>query len=179
MLDPRIAHVGRCPYCLRRIMQLREEKRFPRQKVTAFKPVLAATVVLLVGVFTLYRVFPLKKEAQQPAVVARVLDLRGQAAIRGPKTVYPPMLILPRAQDKVTLVLPVLSEEGTYRIQLLSDRNSGTVLASTQGVTVRQEDQLRLPVLLDLHQVPAGPYHLSTTYGADEASYYYAVQVGP
>lgn len=177
LLDPRIAHVGRCPYCLRRIMQLREEKRSPhlidRRKMWTVAGALCCMVLFAAILFRI-------SETRHPvAVVAdvQILDLSLQGTVRGVAPSQPPVIRLKRNLDELRLILPLFSEGGAYSVKILADRNRNENVAEGTGTAIPAGDKMTLSVKLDLRSAEPGIYFLSTTHGAGAASYYYPVEV--
>ncbi len=177
LLDPRIAHVGRCPYCLRRIMQLREEKHSPKL-IDRRKAWTVAVAVCCMALFAtvLFRSFVTRHPV---AVVADVqtLDLSMQGTVRGAAPSQPPVIRLKRNVDELRLTLPLFSEGGAYSVKILADRDKGVNVAEGTGTAIPAGDRMMLSVSLDLRSAEPGIYFLSTTHGADAASYYYPVEV--
>ena len=177
LLDPRMAHVGRCPFCLRRIMQLREEKQSPKliDPRKAWMVAVAVCCMMLSAALLFHRV------AMQPPAAAvadvQILDLSLQGTVRGSTTPQPPVIRLKRNVDKVRILLPLFSEGGAYSVRVLADRDNNVNVAEGTGTAAPVGDKMVLPVTLDLRSAEPGIYFLSTTHGAGEASYYYPVEV--
>lgn len=177
LLDPRIAHVGRCPYCLRRIMQLREEKRSPqlidRRKAWTVAAVVCC-VALIVGVLS--RSFTMRRP-DELVTSAQTLDLSLQGTLRGSAPSKSPVIRLQRSVDQLRLILPIFSEGGPYSVKILADRNKEVSVAEGAGSAVPVGEKMILSVNLDLRAAEPGIYFLSTTHGTGAASYYYPVEV--
>lgn len=177
LLDPRIAHVGHCPYCLRRIMQLREEEHAPklidhRRSWT----VAAAFCCMAIFAAVLFRI----SVARHPAAVVadvQTLDLSTQGTVRGAAPSQPPVIRLKRNVDELRLTLPLFSEGGAYSVKILADRDKSVNVAEGMGTAIPAGDKMTLSVKLDLRSAEPGIYFLSTTHGAGAASYYYPVEV--
>ena len=177
LLDPPIAHVGRCPYCLRRIMQLREEKHTPqlidRRKIWTVAAVVCC-LALIVGLLS--RTFRMRLP-NELATSAQTLDLSMQGTVRGSASSQSPVIQLQRNVDELRLILPIFSEGGPYSVKILADRNKEVNVAEGAGSAVPEGDKMILSVKLDLRSAKPGTYFLSTTHGTGAASYYYPVEV--
>lgn len=175
--DPRIAHVGRCPYCLRRIMQLREERRSPqlidRRKAWTVAAAVCC-IALIVGVLS--RSFTTRRP-DELAASAQTLDLSLQGTTRGSSPSKTPVIRLQRSVDQLSLILPIFSEGGPYSVKILADRNKEVSVAEGAGSAVPLGEKMILSVKLDLRAAEPGIYFLSTTHGTGAASYYYPVEV--
>ena len=177
LLDPRVAHVGRCPYCLRRIMQLREEEHAPKLiDHRRFWTVAVTLCCMAIFAAVLFRI----SVARHPAAVVadvQTLDLSTQGTVRGAAPSQPPVIRLKRNMDEVRIILPLFSEGGAYSVRVLPDRDKNVNVAEGTGTAAPVGDKMVLPVTLDLRSAEPGIYFLSTTHGAGEASYYYPVEV--
>ena len=177
LLDPRIAHIGRCPYCLRRIMQLREENRSPklidRRNPWAVAIVVCCMMLIAVVLLHTFR----KREPQNFAIQAQTLDLSLQGTVRGSAQSQTPVIRLPRNVDQLRLILPIFSEGGPYSVKILKDRDKQGNVAEGNGSAIPVADKMILSVKLDLRAAEPGIYFLSTTHGSGAASYYYPVEV--
>lgn len=85
---------------------------------------------------------------------------------------------LPAAIINLTVVLPRFSDEGTYRLNVSTDKQGKNVVASGTG-NASQADagKVNLPVTLDLRNAKAGSYFLATVRGSDNGTYYYPLQI--
>ena len=178
LLDPRVAHVGRCPYCLRRIMQLREERRSPKQINRKRAGTIAAAiccVALIVGVFSRSHT---RQRQDELATSAQTLDLSLQGTTRGSSPPQTPVIPLQWSVDQLSLILPIFSEGGSYSVKILADRDKEVTVAEGDGNAVPAGEKMILSVKLDLRAAKPGIYFLSTTHGTGAASYYYPVEVG-
>lgn len=177
LVDPRIAHVGRCPYCLRRIVQLREEKRsrklIDRQKAWTVAAAVCC-VAIIVGVLS--RSFTTRR-SNELAARAQTLDLSLQGTTRGSSPSKTPVIRLQRSVDQLSLILPIFSEGGPYSVKILADRNKDVSVAEGAGSALPVGEKMILSVKLDLRAAEPGIYFLSTTHGTGAASYYYPVEV--
>ncbi len=177
LLDPRIAHVGRCPHCLRRIMQLREERRSPQLIDRRRAWTVAAAVcfiALIVGVLS--RSFIMRRPYEL-AASSQTLDLSLQGTTRGSSPSKTPVIRLQRSVDQLSLILPIFSEGGPYSVKILADRNKEVSVAEGTGSAAPAGEKMILSVKLDLRSAEPGIYFLSTTHGTRAASYYYPVEV--
>lgn len=182
LLDPRVKHVTQCPYCLKRLMELRKErsgKQLWEPSLRSWMPVFAV-FACAVGLF-----FYLHKpnravniDSSPSATVSRTLDLSREAPTRGVDQQLPITSIPSRSVD-LTLILPALSEAGGYSVAVKKDKQDERPVVAGQGVAAIEDQRTLLRVTLHLENVPAGTYYLSTTYDSDEATYYYPLRIVP
>ncbi len=86
-------------------------------------------------------------------------------------------VLLPAALVRVKVILPRVSESGTYSIAVTSDKYGRNVLAKGRAPTVADGPRQLVTVILDLRKTKAGAYFLETTQDQSEASYYYPLKV--
>ncbi len=173
--DPRTAHVADCPYCLQRLAELRAEPPakagFPLVPVALF----ATAVILIVAALT-WRLWP-GPTAHHELAAIQTLDLTNQSATRGRGPTQEPILRLPRRRDELTIMLPLFSDDGPYSVEILSDRTGSVPVAVAKGTATQVEKATSLKVTLDLTRVKQGIYYLATVHGADQATYYYPIDI--
>ncbi len=102
---------------------------------------------------------PQQQPPQQPLLEAR-LDLRRWSATRGEEGAgagSSPELRLPRSRLRLTILLPVGSEEGAYETVLSRDGNVVATARSDAGLT---DGITLLQAQMDLTQATAGQYRL-------------------
>lgn len=176
LLDPRIAHVSRCPFCLRRIFELREAK--PISKVAYRWPAwtLAGLVCAGLLVIVLSRSFR-SRQNTEVAVTSQTLDLTLHGTARGSDPSMTPVIRLPRSVDRLRVILPLFSDGGAYSVKVLKERNESSITSEGSGTAVSQGEKTILSIQLDLRTAKPGIYFLSTTHGTRAASYYYPIEV--
>ena len=179
LLDPRVVHVARCPHCMRRLMQLREETRGsgPRgRSVALWGSVLAAVPLCVVGLaLYMYR----QRASIQMSAVFQTLDLSTPPSTRGDPAQLQ-LTSLPRRTVELTLILPVLSETGAYSVVVKKTRQGKRAVAVATGIAIQQGQQTRLKVRLHLERVEPGSFYLSTIHDeSNEAADYYPLQIVP
>lgn len=177
MSDPRFQHAAQCSYCIRRVQELRTQstQQTPKRASTGWAVATVLALGLLAGAGSYSWLH--NHKTHQLGMVSQTLDLREQGTSRGGALSSTPLIRLPKSKDRLTILLPAFSEEGQYSVRLLPDRSSAYTAASAEGVAVQREKDVVLRVDLDLQRVKAGLYHLATTHGNGEASYYYPVEV--
>ena len=173
--DPRTAHVADCPYCLQRLAELRAEPPakagFPLIPVALF-----ATAVLLIVAALTWRIRTGPITHQELAAVQR-LDLSNRSATRGQGPTQEPILRLPRNRDELEILLPLFSDDGPYSVEIVSDRTDSVPVAVAKGTATQVGKAISLKVTLDLTRVKQGIYYLATVHGADQATYYYPIDI--
>ena len=178
LLDPRVVHVARCPHCMRRLMQLREETRGSEpqgRSVVLWASVLAAVPLCVVGLaLYMYR----QRASIQMSAVFQTLDLSTPPSIRGDPA-QPQLTSLPQRTVELTLILPALSETGAYSVVVKKTRQGNWAVAVATGIAIQQGQQTRLKVRLHLERVEPGSYYLSTTHESNEAADYYPLRIVP
>jgi hypothetical protein len=88
-----------------------------------------------------------------------VLDLRNRGVTRGANSKQEPGLDLPKGQLKLTIYLPIGSEEGEYEVRI-SGQQKG-IVATAKGQASIQDHIDVLAVDVDTSSFPAGKYSLA------------------
>jgi hypothetical protein len=110
--------------------------------------------------------------------MARIVDLSNYGALRGGTGLSPLEAVeLPSARVQLTVILPKLSDAGTYKVSVSRDRSSDHVLASGTSVAQGSDQHRTVTVLLDLRATRPGSYFLASTHDKDEASYFYPLRI--
>jgi hypothetical protein len=117
--------------------------------------------------------------ALEQAEVTRELDLSNYVTTRGvgDDAVQLKAVSLPTALVHVDLILPRLSEAGSYTVAVSTDRRGSNIVAVGKAVAVGSDPRTTLGVTLDLRKAVAGLYFLSTEREADGGAYYYPLKV--
>jgi hypothetical protein len=147
----------------------------------------ASLVVACSGGYVLYRTSHHTQSDASSAsssgsvpVIARV-DLFESGTLRGADDdALTPLnkVILPAAIVNLSVVLPRFSDEGTYRLNVSTDKQGKNVVASGTGKTDGAGlGKVMLAVTLDLRNAKAGSYFLATVRGTDNGTYYYPLQI--
>ncbi len=179
LLDPRVVHVARCPQCMRRLMQLREETRGsePQGRPIALWAFVLAAVPLCAAGLALY-VYKQRSPVQMSAVF-QTLDLSSFPCTQGDPSQLR-LVSLPRRTVELTMILPAPSEMGPYSVVVKKTRQGNRAMAVATGIAIRRDQQTRLKVRLHLERVAPGSYYLSTTHDeSNEAAYHYPLQILP
>ncbi len=174
-LDPRVAHVASCTRCLRKVRDYRDEVK--RSKISlVYFPIWAWTVAVVLITFGVSLYLYRWTAVDQSAAVSQTLDLSDYGTTRGGLSLAP-VVKLPRRLVEVTLILPRLSDPGTYSVNIMEKKQAGPGVAQSSGTAAQQGSKTILTVRLDLHAAKPGMYYLSTTHETDEAAYYYPLEV--
>lgn len=162
--DPVGDHVMKCSPCYREMRAIQQtEGVHPAAPVStsrAWWPAAAAAAVILAAGIGGWWAFSQRSSVpSQAAVAADVasvaveLDLRKYSVTRSDgQTGELPPLVLPRANVKLTLVLPVGAEAGEYQVRVLD--TSGQVAATGAATAVIREFVTSLTIALDLRAIP-------------------------
>ena len=181
---PAQEHIWSCSPCYQEFAVLRNRRRaaehaagkMRRQKWLRFG--LAAVGVLLFGIW-FGAIFHKKKEmaskvapAALPQIVSIVLHFRNIETPRGSEPNRLEQVELPRQFVRLTIELPRFSSSGLYIVALLRSKESNSAMALATASSVPGKGGLDTTVILDLRQVPAGPYFLGTRRDNYSALYY-------
>jgi hypothetical protein len=99
--------------------------------------------------------------------VALTLDLRKYGVTRSDAPAEePPPLVLPRAKVRLTLLLPVGSEEGEYEVRVV--RVDGRAVAEATGRAELRDYVTNLAVELDLRTLDTGRVELHAQANGEE-----------
>ena len=175
--DARIDHAATCPTCMSRIAALRNENRERNRKLGY---ALAATMclILVAGIFGW---FHLRHNHEQMVAVAqpvsKTVDLWNAGTDRGEQPGQLQSVELPAAVVRLTVILPRFSPSGQYLIAVTRKEDGTGLVAEGLAATIAAGQQEKVSVALNLRQVKAGAYFLSTTHEQDQAAYYYPLQI--
>ena len=174
--DPRIDHAANCRKCMTRLLELREQNRSRRQRLTFTTAVTACALIaasVVVGWYAMGRNSP----STNTVVIAQTVNLWDSGTVRGEQPGQLEAVSLPAALVRVTIVLPRHSAPGLYLVAITRDQNGNGIVAEGTATTVATGDQQRITIDLDLRKTKAGPYFLSTTHEQDQAAYYYPLEI--
>lgn len=177
--DPAYEHLAKCSPCYREFRRLQQTgsgwpRRFSIARI-AWVGAVAAVVIVVVG--ALWMVGPLRRreppgvlipERSAPPAEQQVrVDLRNYSVTRNdqqPRQLEPVPLV--RGRLRVTILLPVGSEPGSYDVQLLD--SSLRSQASATGQAVIKEFVTTLHTSIDLRSVSPGAYQLALRHSGED-----------
>ena len=153
----RAAHVATCSPCLGEYFAAREKWKRRRRQFTAILATAAGLGLAVVGASLLRSPAPVPPppapsvaEQHAPeAVQLATLDLRPLEPVRGDSDTRIAVPVLDRANLRLTILLPVGSEEGTYEYEIRDEQDSpqirGTAVAAIRNyiTTVEKTVDLR------------------------------------
>lgn len=174
--DPRVKHAAQCPYCLRRLEELRKDVPKRRQRFSPRSMLAFGSSVLAIIIVIAWRVQATSGRDAQVAA-AQTFDLSELGATRGEDAHQVPTFHLPRKQAQLTLILPYFSDGGPYLVQVLANKVQPHAVAEASGTATQTGKATVLKVVLDLSHAKPGLYYLATTHASDEAAYYYPVEI--
>jgi hypothetical protein len=128
-------HIATCSPCLGEYLAAREKWKRRTRQLIAVLATAAGLVILIAGASLLRSPAPVPPSAP-PSVIERrppdivrsaTLDLRPLEPVRGEPNVQVPVPALDRGNLKLTILLPVGSEEGRYEFQVRDKTNSPIV----------------------------------------------------
>lgn len=178
--DRRVDHVTSCNYCLGRLLQFRATRPVRTSLSVRYATVAVMGLACLLIGFVVANVWNRRHTAavqNQSAELHRTLDLSQYGTYRGAQIPSNPPLHLPAALLRLELVLPRLSQPGTYYIMVAADQNGLNPVASAKGTTVGTDPRLVVTVSLDLRSAAPGKYVLSTQLQGEDAPYTYPLQI--
>jgi len=161
MRDPALAHVGQCSPCLAELAEMRQATRQRNLVWMAASATVAAVLLLvLIGPSVLWRdhSVPVSPQTQR---IAAMLDLRNASASR---TVQPPpsnqpRIEIPRGLLTLTVVLPLASEPGTYKVEIRKANQSSS--AAAQGLATIENGVTVLHLSINTTLLEAGDYEFA------------------
>ncbi len=112
-------------------------------------------------------------------MVRRTLDLSDYGTYRGEQAPSVPVLSLPAALVKLTLILPRFSDPGNYFVVVAPDRSRRNRIASAKAVAIGADPRTLLTVTLDLRNAEPGKYVLATEREGEGGPYFYPLIVEP
>jgi hypothetical protein len=181
---PAHEHIWSCSPCYSEFAFLRNQRRAAEHAAGQMRRTkwlrfgVAAASLLLVGIW--FGVILHKKKeitskvapTAPPQIVSMVLHLRDVGTSRGSDPNRLEQVELPRRLLRLTIELPRFSSSGLYTVGLLFSKESNSAMALAAAPSVRGKDGLDTTVILDLRQVPPGPYFLGTRRDNYSALYY-------
>jgi hypothetical protein len=171
--DPVGDHVMRCSPCYREVRAIQQAEGIrPAEELRhsrSWWPAAAAAVLLVAAGLAVWFAYGNRRPAPTSApeqIVADAepmevtLDLRKYSVTRSdaPAEELPP-LVLPRAKVKLTLLLPVGSEEGEYEVRIHT--RDGASMTQAVGRAALRNFVAVLSVPVDCHLVFPGQYYLA------------------
>ncbi len=175
--DARIDHAATCPTCMSRILALRNENR-ERNRTLGYALAVATCLIVVAGIFGW---FHLRQNRQQTMALAqpvsKTVDLWNAGTDRGEQPGQLHSVELPAAVVRLTVILPRFSPSGQYLIAVTRKEDGTGVIAEGLATTATAGQQEKISVALDLREVTAGAYFLSTTHEQDQAAYYYPLRI--
>lgn len=166
-LAGRAEHIATCSSCLSEYLAAHE--KWKRRRLYWVAALAAAAVLILgfVGISWLRSpdpgptlISPTSPDVGQPDTQQQVatLDLRPFEVTRGERPAQPPAPVLTRANLRLTILLPVGSEEGNYQFEIRDEQDvpriRGTALAVIRDYITTIE------TVLDLRPLNAGSFTL-------------------
>ena len=176
---PARLHLASCSPCFSDFRAFKESRvqKTSHRKTFAWLAALAACLLLAIGL-TVANVRRERPTADLGPLMARTVDLSNYGALRGSAGLNPLEAVsLPSARVQLTVILPKLTDAGTYKVSVSRDRSSDQVLASGAAVAQGSDQRRTVTVLLDLRGTHPGSYFLATTHDKDEASYFYPLRI--
>jgi hypothetical protein len=184
LLDPRVVHISHCSRCLRRLMELHHESPKPRN-APLLASLAALAALILVGVlFLAYRLYThrspdaLARQDISLSPIPETVDLSAVATTRGSSNEQA-FATLPARTVKVMLILPALSETGSYLVTVSRTRQPDQKEPSGEGTALQKGQQTLLEATLHLEHLNPGAYYLLTKHESDETVYYYPLKIVP
>jgi hypothetical protein len=149
-----------------------------RNKKTAYA---LAAVTCIVLVAALFGWFHFRQNHEQTMAfaepVSKTVDLWNAGTIRGEQPGQLQSVELPAAVVRLTVVLPRFSPSGQYLIAVTRNNDGTGIVAEGLAPTTAAGQHEKVSVALDIRQVTAGAYFLSTTHEQDQAAYYYPLKI--
>jgi hypothetical protein len=157
-----VLHLGCCSPCFAEYTEFRKQAQRRKAFELAFASV--ALVALIVGGVWLWRAHRFPGIGGKPTVAAVMqvtLDLRNWMVFRGeqPPSAHSGPVHLPRGRLDLTVLLPVGSEAGNYKLQIATELGKPLVNATGTAV-IRKDGVTALKVKLDLSSLKPGDYVL-------------------
>jgi hypothetical protein len=159
MQDPALDHAGRCSPCFAELTDIRRALR--KQNVVWIAGTAAAAVVLIAAFVGYFGSQEGKSPTPEPQQIAAVLDLRNASASRAAQVPgsEQPSIEIPRGLLKLTINLPVGSEEGLYEVQIRKLNEPASL--DVNGHAGIKGGITELSVEIDTTSLPGGIYDFS------------------
>jgi hypothetical protein len=150
---PAVQHVGLCDFCLKDVHRLRTQRR--RYRAALIAAILLGIILVGAGLLRSFR-----EDFLHTAPAAEIaVDLRRFAPERGDINNVPSSVpVIPRQNLKLSFVLPVGLESGTYAIRLMDEQLH--IVREATGSAVVQNFEVHLSTNLDLSALTPGEYRL-------------------
>ena len=178
---PARLHLASCSPCFSDFRAFKESgiQKTSHRKAFAWLAAVAACLLLAIGLGLTVTSLRRERPTTDPGpLMARIVDLSNYGALRGSNALNQLEAVsLPSARVQLTVILPKLSDAGTYKVSVSRDRSSDHVLASGAAAAQGSDQRRTVTVLLDLRGTHPGSYFLATTHDKDEASYFYPLRI--
>jgi hypothetical protein len=180
--DPARLHLSACSPCFAEFLELQQAKQKIRKPPTKARLLIAAAAAAACVISTVWvartETSPIPLTTPQLAVLDRTVDLFYQAPVRGKASSpsSPGPVLLPAALVRVTVILPVASDGGEYRIAVTRDQDGKSIVASGIAPSAGEGPRKTVTVILDL-RAAHGTVLLKTT-DRNDISYLYPMRIG-
>ncbi len=178
---PARLHLASCSPCFSDFRAFKESgiQKTSHRKAFAWLAAVAACLLLAIGLGLTITTLRRERPTTDPGpLMARIVDLSNYGALRGSNALNQLEAVsLPSARVQLTVILPKLSDAGTYKVSVSRDRSSDQVLASGAAAAQGSDQRRTVTVILDLRGTHPGSYFLATTHDKDEASYFYPLRI--
>ena len=174
--DPAYEHLTNCSPCYREFRAFQQARAAATPARRRFWSVVsAAAAVVIVGGLAAWFAFGPTRNAGRPdeaapaaqiAELHTVLDLQKYTVVRGEQSEKQAPLTLAAARHRLTVLLPVGAEPGSYDVQLLDSSQQSK--ASTSGEARIRDYVTTLDAQLDASSVPRGEYQLGLRRRGDD-----------
>jgi DNA-binding Lrp family transcriptional regulator len=165
--DPDWKHVTHCSPCFQEFLELRNEFVANRARLVRRNRIVLASALVVAGIVgaVIWRGASRPIAPITTAEATSQVDMRPFSVTRGesnnPQQSEKYAGVLSRNRVRLSIILPVGAEEGTYEVRLM-DNDLKQVIASGKAPASFADHTLRLAITFDLTDVPPGPYEIAS-----------------
>jgi hypothetical protein len=160
-------HVTHCSPCFQEFLELRNEFVANRARLVRRNRIVLASALVVAGIVgaVIWRGASRPIAPITTAEATSQVDMRPFSVTRGesnnPQQSEKYAGVLSRNRVRLSIILPVGAEEGTYEVRLM-DNDLKQVIASGKAPASFADHTLRLAITFDLTDVPPGPYEIAS-----------------
>ncbi len=161
LTDSRLDHVVHCSPCFRELTEMKAATNPQRNKIWATLGIAAAVLVIGVALWATGALKGIWASGNlRSAPIMAQIDLQNRSITRGAPTASQPSapIRIPKGQLRLSILLPVGSEEGTYEVQILKDVDKPLVGGTGRAAIVNGITTLKVSV--NTSSLPPGNYLL-------------------
>jgi hypothetical protein len=164
-IGARAEHLATCSPCFSEYFAAREKWKQQRRQTIAILATAAGLAAAILGVILVREPVPVRlpnappvaeQRRPDPELRSAILDLRPLDVTRGEPNISPAAPLLAKANLRLTILLPIGSDEGNYEFQIRDGR--GAPLIQGAGMAIIRNYITTIETALDLRPLNPGQF---------------------